>query len=87
MNNELKKRFISSIVILPTVLFLIIKGSTVFIFFLIALFLLTSFEWIKLNKKNYTKNIFGIIFLILSFYSAFQLRENYGFIFEYFTNF
>ena len=46
---------------------------------------MTSFEWIKLNKKNYINNIFGIIFLILSFYSAFQLRENYGFIFFIFV--
>ena len=78
MNNELSKRFISSIVILPVVFFLIIKGSTLFVFFLSILFLISSYEWVKISKKNFINSIIGILFLILSFYSAFKLRENYG---------
>tara|TARA_B100000902_G_scaffold390311_1_gene439027 strand:+ start:1212 stop:1844 length:633 start_codon:yes stop_codon:yes gene_type:complete len=79
MNNELKKRFLSSIIILPVALLAIINGSTLFVFFLGFLFLATSFEWIKMSKKNLFKNIIGIIFLILSFFSAFQLRSLYGY--------
>ena len=50
-----------------------------FILFLCFLFLLSSYEWIKMNKKNFFKNFIGILFLIYPFYTAFQLRNLYGF--------
>ncbi len=78
MNNELIKRFVSSIVILPISLFAIINGSILFLFFLFILFLLSSYEWIKMCKKNIKKIFIGIIFLLVSFYSAFQLNDLYG---------
>ncbi len=46
-------------------------------FFLSILFLITSYEWMTMNKKKLYK-ILGIIFLILSFYSAFLLRTYTG---------
>ena len=52
MNKELTKRFLSSFVILPLVLFLLINGSILFLFFLSILFLGTSYEWIKMCKKK-----------------------------------
>ncbi len=78
MNNNLVKRLISSLLILPIALLFIINGSSFFIIFLSIIFLITSFEWIKMNKKKKLFKILGIIFLILSFYSAFVLRTYAG---------
>jgi phosphatidate cytidylyltransferase len=77
MKKEFIKRFLSSLIILPLTLLFTVYGSVFFVFFLITLLLATSYEWIKMNKKIFNK-IFGIIFLILSFYSAFQLRNYAG---------
>ena len=78
MNNNLTKRFISSLIILPITLLFIVNGSLLFIFFLSILFLVTSYEWVKMNKKKILYKILGITFLILSFYSAFYLRAYTG---------
>ena len=77
MNSNLIKRFISSLIILPITFLFIVNGSLFFIFFLSVLFLVTSYEWLKMSKKILYK-ILGIIFLILSFYSAFNLRTQAG---------
>jgi len=77
MNNFIK-RFISSLIILPIALLFIINGSLFFMFFLSILFLATSYEWIKMTEKNNLYKIFGIVFFILSFYSAFLLRDYSG---------
>ncbi len=74
MEKELQKRILSSILIIPLALFFIIQGSAFFIFFLLILFLIASLEWIKIVKKIEIK-IYGIIFLLFSFYSAFLIRE------------
>jgi len=74
MNQEITKRILSSIIIIAVAFFFIIKGSFFFIFFLSICFFITSFEWYKMAKnKNYF--LFGLIFLILSFLSAFLLRN------------
>ena len=78
MANNLIERFISSLIILPIALLFIINGSLFFIFFLGILFFVTSYEWIRMSKKKFLYKIFGIIFLILSFYSAFLLRDYAG---------
>jgi len=79
MNNELIKRFISSIIMLPIIILVILKGSFIFNLFLFFLFLLASYEWFKMSKKKIIKSFLGILFLILSFYSAYQLRDQSGF--------
>ena len=74
MNQEIIKRILSSIIIIAIAFFFIIKGSFFFIFFLSICFFITSFEWYKMAKnKNYF--LLGLIFLILSFLSAFLLRN------------
>ncbi len=78
MMNELNKRILSSILIIPLVLFFIIKGSIVFLFFLSLIFLLTCYEWIKMSKNNEFIKIFGIFFLFFSFTTAYLIRENYN---------
>ena len=78
MNKELINRLLSSLIIMPITLFFVVDGSIFYIIFLSILFLVTSKEWIRMNKKNDLIKILGVIFLILSFYSAFQLRNYIG---------
>lgn len=78
MNKELKNRIISSIFLIPLSLFFIVQGSLFLMFFLSLVFLVTSYEWFKMNKKKNLINFLGIIFLVFSFYSAFFIRENAG---------
>ena len=73
MSQELIKRILSSIILIPVTLFFIIKGSFLFIFFLLICLSVTSYEWYIMNK-NKTYRIFGFIFLFLSFYTIYRLR-------------
>ena len=77
MIKEFEKRLLSSIILIPISIFFIVKGSVYFIFFLSVLFLATSYEWFKMNKKNNLLKLFGIIFLFLSFYTTLEIRESY----------
>ncbi len=74
MNDELIKRILSSIILIPIALFFIIKGSFFFTFFIATCFLITLYEWNMMSKKKKYK-IFGFIFLIFSFYSAYFIRN------------
>ena len=75
MPTELKKRILSSIIIIPITFFFIVQGSTFFLFFLTLLFLISSYEWIKIIKKSFIIKLIGIIFLFTSFFSAYHFRE------------
>jgi len=79
MLKEIEKRILTSLILIPITFFFIYKGSVFFILFLIITFFVSSYEWIKLNKKNELIKSFGIIFLILSFYFAYLLRLEQGF--------
>ncbi|WP_440924799.1 phosphatidate cytidylyltransferase [Candidatus Pelagibacter sp.] len=74
MEKEFQKRILSSLIIIPVSLFFIIKGSAFFILFISILFLIACFEWTKMTKR-YDFKIFGIIFLLLSFYSVHLIRD------------
>ena len=78
MKKEFEKRIYSSIIIIPISLFFLIKGTVYFTFFLSILFFATSYEWITMCKKKMINKILGVIFLIISFYSAYQLRNISG---------
>ena len=78
IDNELQKRILSSIVLIPISIFFIVKGSVFFIFFLSISFFVTSYEWLKMSK-NFSKKIFGIVFLLFSFYLAYLLRTEQGY--------
>ena len=76
MKPEIIKRILSSIILIPMALFFIIKGSILFNFFISICFLITVYEWqIMTKKKNY--NLIGLIFLIISFYSVYKLRNSF----------
>jgi phosphatidate cytidylyltransferase len=81
MSQELTKRILSSLILIPIALFFIIKGSFLFILFLFICFSLIIYEWHMMSKKKYY-SIFGYIFLILSFYTIYRLRidNDYSFL-------
>ena len=78
MIREFEKRLLTSLILIPISIFFIVKGSIFLIFFLSILFLVASYEWVLMNKKNNIFRFLGIIFLFFSFYSAFFLRDALG---------
>ena len=82
MIKEFEKRLLSSLVLIPIAIFFTIQGSIFFIFFLSILFLATGYEWIKMSKKKNLLKLLGIIFLLFSFYAAFEIREYKNCFFE-----
>ena len=78
INKELKKRILSSTILIPVSFFFIFEGSITFIFFLSIIFLAMSFEWFKMTKKKELIRILGLFFLFFSFYSAIYLRQYIG---------
>ena len=78
INKELKKRILSSIILIPVSFFFIFEGSITFILFLSIIFLTMGFEWFKMTKKKELIRILGLFFLFFSFYSAIYLRQYIG---------
>ena len=76
IKEETIKRILSSIILIPIVLFFIIKGSFLFNFFIFICFLITTYEWLKLSKNNLLK-LFGTIFIVISFYTIFNIRNEF----------
>ena len=79
MKNELPKRIISSLIFFPISIFFVYMGSLYFSLFLFIIFLLTSIEWLNLNKKFNLIKISGILFLSLSYYIVYLFRIEFGF--------
>ena len=73
--KELLKRTLSTIILLPLILFFIIKGSFYLILLIIVSFLISVFEWHRMVHKTSYKLI-GFIFLIFSFFSFYNLTIN-----------
>ena len=76
IKKELTKRILSSIILMPIILFFIVKGTFLFNFFILICLLITTYEWIKMSKTNFFK-IFGTIFIIISFYTIFKIRNEF----------
>ena len=71
--SEFNKRVISSILMVPATIFIVLIGSYYFIFFLYLCFAISIYEWINIsNSKKYL--VPGIFLLMLSFYSAYKVR-------------
>ena len=77
MLNELIKRVLSSIILLPILVFVIINGSFYFFLFILVTFLITIYEWKKMKIINYLKTL-GIIFLIFSFFTFYEIRTGFS---------
>jgi len=76
MTNELFRRVLSSIIILPIFIFIVVKGSLYFSILLFICFLISVYEWQKMNVSKILK-LFGIFFLIFSFYTIFGIRTEF----------
>ena len=76
IKNELQKRILSSLVIIPIAIFFILKETLFFVFFLSIFFLVSSYEWIKMNKLDVIK-IIGVFYLFFAFVFAYLLREKF----------
>ena len=83
MSQELKKRILSSIFLIPAIFLIIISGSIIFNLFLLIFFIIILYEWHMMRKENKYYYI-GIIFLIFSFYTIHKIYDynnNFNFIF------
>ena len=72
MPKELTKRILSSIILLPLVFFFLKSGPFFTISLTVFCFIIACYEWNKMNRNNYYK-IAGLIFLLFSFYSFYNL--------------
>ena len=70
--SDLVKRILSSIILLPLLFYFIFMGSLYLIFLIVICFFIASYEWHKMVKHKMYK-IIGYIFLIISFYSFYEL--------------
>ena len=77
MKNEFIKRVISSIILIPVVIYVIFAGSYIFNLFLLICFLISFREWFALAKNKMTFTL-GSIFLLISFGSIYGLKHNFG---------
>ena len=74
MNDEIFKRVLSSIILFPIVISIIIYGSILLNLLLIICFCLVLYEWHMLSKtKKYY--LLGIFFLLLSFYTIYKFKD------------
>ena len=72
MSKEFIKRVLSSAVLLPLAFYFIIQGSYMLIFFTIICFGIACYEWHMMSKNKFYK-IYGFLFLILSFYTFYEI--------------
>ena len=70
--NNLTKRILSSIILLPLVFYLIIYGGLILKFFIVICLVAACYEW-HMMTINKTYKIYGFIFLIISFYTFYEL--------------
>ena len=80
MNKNFFKRILSSLIIVPIVFFLILKGSFFFNIFILFILSVTLYEWHNLSFKRFYY-IPGFIFIFFSFYTFYYLRHEGDFIF------
>ena len=74
MKDEVFKRILSSIILFPVVISIIIYSSILLNLLLIICFCLVLYEWHMLSKtKKYY--FLGILFLLLSFYTIYKFKD------------
>jgi len=77
MKKEFEKRILSSLILIPTAFFFLVKGFILFLFLMGIFFTIAVYEWLKIAKYNSIK-LFGFLFLLFSFYTAYLLRTEIG---------
>ena len=69
---------VSSIILIPITIFFIFQGAVFFAFFLSIFFLASSYEWVKMNKKDSFKSL-GIFYLFFTCYLTYLFSQNFFF--------
>ena len=77
MNKELYKRIMSSIILIPLTLVIIVTGSYLFNIFILLCLIITIYEWYLMSKKKFYSK-YGYFFLLFSFYSVYFVRNDLG---------
>ncbi len=72
MMSNLVKRILSSIVLIPLAFYFILHGSYMLMFFTFICFVIACYEW-HMMTKNKPYKTYGFIFLIISFYTFYDL--------------
>ena len=67
MKKEFEKRILSSLILIPTAFFFLVKGFILFLFLMGIFFTIAVYEWLKIAKYNSIK-LFGFLFLLFLFY-------------------
>ena len=83
MTKELIKRILSSIIIMPISLIIIIQGSIYFLFLLLLCFIISLYEWHRMQIAK-TFKVIGSFFLFLSFYTIYEIRNGFNSTYWYF---
>ena len=75
MKSEIIKRILSSLILLPLVIFITFKGSWYFTLTLLICFFIVLYEWNRLEKRKIYFTL-GLIFLLFSFFTVDQIRNS-----------
>ena len=73
--SNLVKRILSSIVLIPLAFYFILQGSYMLMFFTFICFVIACYEWYMMTKNKPYKT-YGFIFLIISFYTFYDLSAD-----------
>lgn len=74
MSIEILKRIISSIILIPIVLTIIIKGGLIFNILIFIIFIISIYEWNKMSLSKFYI-LCGFFFIFFSFISIYQIRN------------
>jgi len=77
MSENLFIRIFSSILLFIVSLYIIIKGNIFFNIFIILLLMISLLEWYKMSYNRYYY-LPGLLFLIISFYTAYLIRNDFN---------
>ena len=83
MDSEFLKRIVSSLILLPVSIYIIIYGSMIFKLFLVICLIVSLYEWLSM-KKNQLLNFSGLFFLLFTFSIAYKLRYDFNENYTYF---
>ena len=77
MSKNLIIRIFSSLFLFILSIYIIIKGNIFFDIFILLLLIISLLEWHKMSYKRFYY-LQGLLFLIISFYSAYLIRNDYN---------
>ena len=77
MKKELLYRILTSIILFPFSIFIIVKGSFLFLLFILLCFLISIYEWQRMKISKFSKFL-GTLLLLISFFLIYNFRLNLG---------